>query len=49
MPVGWSLDGTRLTLRYETAPPRPLTLDRLTLSQLEYRDAKGEDIRCRRP
>jgi hypothetical protein len=49
LPVGWTLDGKRLTLRFEAAPPRPLTLDRLTLSQLEYRDTRGEDIRCRRP
>ena len=49
LPVAWALDGNRLTWRYEVAPPRTVVLDRLALMQLDYRDAEGDAIRCRRP
>jgi hypothetical protein len=48
-PAGWALDGNRLTFRYDATPLRSVTLDRLSLMELEYRDAKGEEVRCRRP
>jgi hypothetical protein len=47
--TGWALEGNRLTLRHDAAPPRVVTLDALSLSALDYRDAKGDQIRCRRP
>jgi hypothetical protein len=49
LPIAWALDGDRLTWRYEAAPPRTIVLDRLALMQLDYRDAQGDAIRCRRP
>lgn len=49
LPTGWTLEGNRLSLRYDAAPPRTVTLDALSLSALDYRDAQGDQIRCRRP
>ena len=49
LPIAWALDGNRLTWRYEAAPPRTVVLDRLVLMELDYRDAQGDAIRCRRP
>jgi hypothetical protein len=49
LPIAWALDGNRLTWRYEAAPSRTVVLDTLVLMQLDYRDAQGDAIRCRRP
>jgi hypothetical protein len=49
LPIAWALDGNRLTWRYEAAPSRTVVLDRLVLMELDYRDAQGDAIRCRRP
>lgn len=49
LPIGWALDGNRLTWRYEAAPSRTVVLDTLVLMELDYRDAQGDAIRCRRP
>jgi hypothetical protein len=49
MPTAWALDANRLTVRYDGAPSRTVMLDALSLSKLDYRDAKGDEIRCRRP
>jgi hypothetical protein len=48
-PSGWALSGNRLTFRHEAAPARSVTLGRLSFIELEYRDAKGDEVRCRRP
>jgi len=49
LPKAWALEADRLTLRYDAAPSRTVTLDALSLSKLDYRDSKGDEIRCRRP
>jgi hypothetical protein len=49
LPIAWALDGNRLTWRYEAAPSRTVVLDTLVLMQLDYRDAQGDAVRCRRP
>jgi hypothetical protein len=49
LPIGWALDENRLTWRYEAAPSRTVVLDKLVLMELDYRDAQGDAIRCRRP
>jgi|APLow6443716910_1056828.scaffolds.fasta_scaffold178681_1 hypothetical protein len=49
LPIAWALEGNRLTWRYEAAPSRTVVLDALVLMQLDYRDAQGDAIRCRRP
>jgi len=49
LPIGWALDGNRLTWRYEAAPSRTVELDTLLLMELDYRDSQGDAIRCRRP
>jgi hypothetical protein len=49
LPTGWALEGNRLTLRHDATPSRTVTLDALSLSALDYRDAQGDHIRCRRP
>lgn len=49
LPTAWALAADRLTMTYDAAPPRTVTLDALSLSKLDYRDSRGEEIRCRRP
>jgi hypothetical protein len=49
LPSAWVLETNRLTLRYDAAPSRSVTLDALSLSKLDYRDSNGDEIRCRRP
>lgn len=45
----WTLDGSRLRLETGGGASRQFTLDRLTLTQLDYFDAKGDATRCSRP
>lgn len=49
LPTAWALEADRLTLLYDAAPPRTVMLDTLSLSKLDYRDSRGDEIRCRRP
>jgi hypothetical protein len=49
LPIAWALDENRLTWRYEAAPSRTVVINTLVLMQLDYRDAQGDEIRCRRP
>jgi hypothetical protein len=49
LPIGWALDGNRLTWRFEDSPSRTVVLDTLVLMELDYRDSQGDAIRCRRP
>lgn len=49
IPTRWTLDGRQLRLDVESGPHRQITLDRLSLTQLDYFDAKGDATRCSRP
>lgn len=49
LPTAWALEANRLTMRYDAAPSRTVTLDTLSLSKLDYRDSRGDETRCRRP
>lgn len=49
IPTGWSLDGRRLRLGFDNGSARQVTLDRLSLTQVDYYDARGSVTRCSRP
>ncbi|MFO1315107.1 MAG: hypothetical protein U1F58_05845 [Burkholderiales bacterium] len=49
IPGHWTLDGIRLRLEAGSGASRQFTLDRLTLTQLDYFDASGDATRCSRP
>jgi hypothetical protein len=38
LPIGWALEGNRLTWCYEAAPSRTVVLEALLLMHLDYRD-----------
>ncbi len=49
IPARWTLDGRRLRFEMADGATRQVTVERLTLTQVEYFDAKGNATRCSRP
>ncbi len=49
VPARWTLDGHRLRFETPDGTVRQVTVERLTLTQVEYFDARGDATRCSRP
>lgn len=49
IPARWALDSRRLRVETPAGAAQQVTVERLSLTQLEYYDAKGVATRCSRP